>query len=247
MKKNKNKKSGAAKKTKDESSKDEAAKEETSKDDAAAEEPSKEEATEEPAAEAAGTEAPTDSEEKADDKAVDEDDKPAETSPSSTPSLAQQSKLRSTSFRAGTSGSPLSPDGDTAPDIYRKNVAKIEELEKENKRLEKESADAEKRWKKAEEELADLREAEGDATKGDKGDAEELVWLTAHKFVCTSIAALTWITEERDCFTSEKKQSTATTSLSRLRPSPFGLNVRPAARPASSTRREDIDHRIDGD
>jgi hypothetical protein len=92
-----------------------------------------------------------------------------EFSPSATPSLAQQSKLRSTSFRYGsipsagaTSPVPFSPDGDTAPEIYRKHVAKIEELEKENKRLAKEASDSEKRWQKSEEELAVLREADGD-------------------------------------------------------------------------------------
>lgn len=69
---------------------------------------------------------------------------------------------------------PFSPEGDTAPDIYRKNVARIEELEKENRRLAKESSDSEKRWQKAEGELADLREADGDTVSG--GD-EKLVSL----------------------------------------------------------------------
>lgn len=90
-----------------------------------------------------------------------------ENSPAATPSLAQQSKLRSTSFRAGSNpsggaASPFSPDGETAPDIYRKHMARIEELEKENKRLSKEATDSEKRWQKAENELADIREAEGE-------------------------------------------------------------------------------------
>jgi hypothetical protein len=86
------------------------------------------------------------------------------------PSPSVKSKMRSSSFRA--SGSPLSPghsfspDGDTAPDIYRKQAIRIEELEKENKRLAKEASDGEKRWKKAEEELEDIREAEGESTKG---------------------------------------------------------------------------------
>lgn len=71
-----------------------------------------------------------------------------------------------------TSPGPLSPDGDTAPDIYRKHVARIEELEKENKRLQKESSDSEKRWKKAEDELADLRE---DDDKKGSGETEKLV------------------------------------------------------------------------
>ncbi|OTA90493.1 hypothetical protein M434DRAFT_22907 [Hypoxylon sp. CO27-5] len=82
-------------------------------------------------------------------------------------SLSQQSKLRSSSFRAGTvspTGFPLSPEGETAPDIYRKQVARIEDLEKENKRLAKEASDAEKRWQKAEDELADLREADRDGS-----------------------------------------------------------------------------------
>lgn len=103
------------------------------------------------------------------------------------PSLSQQSKLRSTSFRKGSistggplSPGPFSPDGETAPDIYRKHVARIEELEKENRRLLKESTDAEKRWQKAEEELADLREADGDpSVKKADGQVEKLVCDTA--------------------------------------------------------------------
>ncbi|KAK5992226.1 hypothetical protein PT974_05627 [Cladobotryum mycophilum] len=112
------------------------------------------------------------------DKAVDED-KPEDSSPSETPSLAQQSKLRSTSFRAASgsgtaplSPGPFSPDGDTAADIYRKHVARIEELEKENKRLAKESADLEKRWQKSEEELADLREADDGEDASGRSDKD---------------------------------------------------------------------------
>ena len=69
------------------------------------------------------------------------------------------------------------PEGETAPDIYRKHVARIEELEKENKRIAKEAADAEKRWQKAEEELADLREDddEGVGKGGSDGQVEKLV------------------------------------------------------------------------
>ncbi|KAL6922159.1 hypothetical protein ACHAPO_002919 [Fusarium lateritium] len=96
-----------------------------------------------------------------------ESDSDDENSPAATPSLAQQSKLRSTSFRAGSTpsggaASPFSPNSETAPDIYRKHLARIEELEKENKRLSKDAADSEKRWQKAENELADIREAEGE-------------------------------------------------------------------------------------
>lgn len=147
MKKKNAKKGGAAKKdTKD---KDEPTKEGTPKDDKSKEE-------EAPKEEDGETES------KVDTTAVEEPTSPV-----------QQSKLRSTSFRQG----PLSPtlaEGETAPEIYRKQVARIEDLEKENKRLAKEAADAEKRWQKAEEELADLREGEDDA-KSD--EVEKLVCL----------------------------------------------------------------------
>lgn len=104
-------------------------------------------------------------------------------------SLSLQSKMRSSSFRQ-SSGGPLSPsygfspEGDTAPDIYRKQASRIEELERENKRLAKEASDGERRWKKAEEELEDIREADDESTgKGTKpfsspassGELEKLV------------------------------------------------------------------------
>lgn len=101
------------------------------------------------------------------------------------PSLSLQSKMRSSSFRQ-SAGGPLSPgygfspEGDTAPDIYRKQALRIEELEKENKRLAKEATDGERRWKKAEEELEELREAEDDSTTQTKepsssaGSSDEL-------------------------------------------------------------------------
>jgi len=107
------------------------------------------------------------------------------------PSLSVQSKMRSASFRQGSisSGSlspsyVFSPEGDTAPDIYKKQQVKIEELEKENKRLAKEASDGEKRWKKAEQDLEELREADDDSTihKGRPsanggGSSEELAKL----------------------------------------------------------------------
>lgn len=129
-----------------------------------------------------------------DDKAVVEESTD-NSSPSATPSLAQQSKMRSTSFRAGSgsgtgtaSPAPFSPDGDTAPDIYRKHVAKIEELEKENKRLSKEATEAEKRWKKAEEELSDLREADGESSAkgGSSTEVEKLVRIGHHCAQCVT-------------------------------------------------------------
>lgn len=129
----------------------------------------------------------------ADDKAVEDDkDEKADDESSATPSLAQQSKLRSTSFRAGSisgagpaSPGPLSPDGDTAPEIYRKQAARIDELEKENKKLSKDSTDSEKRWKKAEDELAVLREGDGDtehAASKTSDETEKLVRIGERTF-----------------------------------------------------------------
>ena len=105
-------------------------------------------------------------------------------SPSKEPSLAEKSRMRSASFRDGSattaqpptspSVNPRSPDGDTAPDIYRKHVARIEELEKENKRLSKEATEATRRWEKAEEELA--ARDDGSTSAGDS-DGEEKVTM----------------------------------------------------------------------
>lgn len=84
-----------------------------------------------------------------------------------------QSKMRSASFKAGgplSPGFPFTTADASAADIYRKQVARIEDLEKENKRLAKEAADAEKRWQKAEGQLDDLRES-----GGDEGEIEKLV------------------------------------------------------------------------
>lgn len=141
----------------------------------------KEEASEQVAGATGALASAAEVEEPAEEAAEEPKDLP--TSPSqAAPSLSQQSKLRSTSFRKGSisasgplSPGPFSPDGETAPDIYRKHVARIEELEKENKRLLKESSDAEKRWQKAEEELADLREADGDPAVKKDGQVEKLV------------------------------------------------------------------------
>ncbi|RAL14288.1 uncharacterized protein BO97DRAFT_365229 [Aspergillus homomorphus CBS 101889] len=110
------------------------------------------------------------------------------------PSLSIQSKMRSSSFRKGSvsQGSvspspsamlkspslpPLSADGEAVQEVYRKQSARIEELEKENKRLEKEREEATGRWKKSEDQLEDLREASVDVEelKEKLGKAEERV------------------------------------------------------------------------
>ena len=93
------------------------------------------------------------------------------------PSLSLQSRMRSSSFRrtsvsqaplsptSNSSKAPnlpaLSPDGDAVTEIYRKQAFRLEELERENKRLFKEAEIAESRWRKTEEELEELRENSG--------------------------------------------------------------------------------------
>lgn len=116
------------------------------------------------------------------------------TSPTDASSLAQQSKIRSSSFRKGSvsvpqgplSPGPGSPEGATAPEIYRKQVSRIDELEKENERLTRANTESEKRWKKAEGELEDLRES-GDASgkhPGSGDEAEKLVGVHLSQYAC---------------------------------------------------------------
>ncbi|CEJ56554.1 hypothetical protein PMG11_02757 [Penicillium brasilianum] len=98
------------------------------------------------------------------------------------PSLSIQSKMRSSSFRKTsisqgsapspsalkTSPQPLPPltgDGDSVHEVFRKQSTKIEELERDNKRLEKELSDATTRWRKTEDQLEDLREASVDGAE----------------------------------------------------------------------------------
>lgn len=98
------------------------------------------------------------------------------------PSLSIQSKMRSSSFRRtsisqGSAPSPaalksppqplppLTGDGDSVHEVFRKQSTKIEELEKDNKRLEKELSDATTRWRKTEDQLEDLREASVDGAE----------------------------------------------------------------------------------
>ena len=121
------------------------------------------------------------------------------------PSLSIQSKMRSSSFRkssvsqgqgnASDSPSttlkspalpPLTGDGDEVQEVYRKQSTKIEELDKENKRLERELEESTGRWRKTEDQLEDLRESSADVAElKDKLEKAEqkstemdaLVWL----------------------------------------------------------------------
>ena len=92
--------------------------------------------------------------------------------PGRQPSISLQSKIRSASFRHGAT--PTSPAADDdIPDIYRKQVARIEELEKENRRLAQEAEESRERWHKNEEELEHLREEA--VEKADTNDSQEEV------------------------------------------------------------------------
>ena len=105
------------------------------------------------------------------------------------PSLSLQSRMRSSSFRRTSGSQPLgsptlngskspilSPEGDAVTEIYRKQAARLDELERENKRLAKEFRETETRWKKTEEELEELREASSEVaelkTKAEKAAAQ---------------------------------------------------------------------------
>jgi len=106
-----------------------------------------------------------------------------------TTTAAQQSRMRSSSFRQSSAGLPspgygFPTDGDTAPAIYQKQATKIEELEKEIKRLAKEATDSEKRWKRAEEELEDLRDADSPVATKSKGDSPTVSSGEVEKLVC---------------------------------------------------------------
>jgi hypothetical protein len=99
------------------------------------------------------------------------------------PSIAVESRQRSASFyRGGASGTPTSPNaitpgGGVTGDIYREQAQKIEELERENRRLAGEFEEGQTRWKKGEEELEELREGRVDAALAvERGkEAEKLV------------------------------------------------------------------------
>ena len=103
------------------------------------------------------------------------------------PSLSLESRIRSKSFRQATPiMSPSSPsatdpkspnipalnaDGESMTEIYRKQAARVEELEKENRRLAKEAKEGASRWRALETELEELRESRsGDLDLRSKAD-----------------------------------------------------------------------------
>lgn len=86
------------------------------------------------------------------------------------PSVSLQSKIRSTSFR---DSGPLSPAA--APG----SLPRIDELERENKRLAKAAEEHEKRWRRVEVELEEVREEIAERGEGEGGDKAEIKRLRA--------------------------------------------------------------------
>ena len=85
-------------------------------------------------------------------------------------SESAKSRLRSESFRRGSTTLPGPPGGNgtvdaetEVQDIYRKQTQRIEELEKENKRLQEEASNAAKKISERDNELEELREGSGEA------------------------------------------------------------------------------------
>lgn len=157
------------------------------------------------------------------DEAVDEPASPP--SHGRQPSLSIQSKMRSSSFRQGSVSQaplsptltnakspnlpPLSPQGDTMTDIYRKQAARLEHVEKENRRLEREVGEKEAWRSKMEEELEELREAKGElAALRDqlaKAEAKEeelgrLVRISIYHEWHGETKLSFWLSEERSSF-----------------------------------------------
>jgi hypothetical protein len=110
-----------------------------------------------PAEDSADTAPPAEQEKAEGDETVLDDSTKADTSRKM--SISVQSKQRSESFRQGTA--PLSP-GVEVQDLYRKQAARIEELEKESRTYREQNEEGTARLAKAEEELESLREGSSD-------------------------------------------------------------------------------------
>ena len=74
-------------------------------------------------------------------------------------------------------------------EVFRKQSTRIEDLEKDNKRMEKELADATSRWRKTEDQLEDMRESSVDGAElreklkqaeEKAASIESLVWTGCH-------------------------------------------------------------------
>ncbi|MCJ1390571.1 hypothetical protein MMC18_003431 [Xylographa bjoerkii] len=179
------------------------------------------------------------------------------------PSLSLQSKVRSSSFRRisipqtplppTTNGSKqlglpaLSPDGDAVTEIYRKQAFRLDELEKENKKLSKEVESTKSRWRKTEEELEELRENSGQIaelkSRAEKGDAKaeeanKLVSRTLYDFLLKPSRATNILLYQRSEVTSLQRQISHLQSLTTKTP-------RHASFPSQASNPTDLLARLD--
>lgn len=182
------------------------------------------------------------------------------------PSLSIQSKMRSSSFRKtsisqGSAPSPaalksppqplppLTGDGESVHEVFRKQSTKIEELEKDNKRLEKELSDATTRWRKTEDQLEDLREAsvDGAELREQLKQAEEKV-ASIEALVCrlgdefSRMTLLMWITERGDCFVATAKLTASVPVTSQQRKHLCARDVRIATSRSCAPVRVQVRH-----
>jgi myosin heavy subunit len=88
-----------------------------------------------------------------------------DTAESPEPSESQQSQERSKSFKTGESGASSASASAEVQELYRKQAARIEELEKENKEYKSSQEDVAARLAKTEEELESLRESTSDVAE----------------------------------------------------------------------------------
>lgn len=98
----------------------------------------------------------------------------------------------------------MSSDGDSVNSIYRKQAARLDELEKENRRLAKEAQESENRWKQTEEELEELREASGEVAElKSKAQRMDVQVEELNKLVCAHVMS-TYPLSMLTCWATEK-------------------------------------------
>lgn len=135
-------------------------------DDATTAEPT---ATEEAAQGDETTEAAPEGAEGADEQGeaakTEENDATEPQAPTDEASESQQSRQRSKSFKKGDAGASSSSPSAEVQELYRKQAARIEELEKENKDFKSSQEESATRLAKAEEELESLRESSSDVAE----------------------------------------------------------------------------------